>query len=88
MNVRGHIFRCGEQPQELLPAHARSGFTGPIPWRNVFIPGALVQGPDRPFDLAVSDDQEPPPLHISAAGRTNTRLQDLSDQFIRHRVGF
>jgi len=86
MDVRRQIFRCGEQPQELLPAHARSGFTGPIPWGDPLIPGALVQGPDRLFDLHLADYQEPPLLHISAAWRTDTRLQDLSDQIIRHRV--
>src|SRR5215471_19210937 len=45
MDVRGQIFRRGEQPQELLPAHARSGFTRPIPRGDPFIPGTLVQAP-------------------------------------------
>jgi hypothetical protein len=36
VNVCGQIFRRIEQPQELLPAHARSRFTGPIPWGDLF----------------------------------------------------
>jgi hypothetical protein len=54
----------------------------------VFIPSALVQGPDRLLHLGITDHQEPPTLHIAAARCTDARLQDLSDQFIRHPVGF
>src|SRR5215469_14598162 len=88
VDVRGQIFRRGQQPQELLPAHARSWFTGPIPWSDPLIPGPLVVGPHSLLDLRITDYQKPPLLHISAAWRTNTRLQDLSDQLIRHRVRF
>jgi hypothetical protein len=28
------------------------------------------------------------PLHVAAAGSTDTRLQDLADEFIRYRVWF
>src|SRR5215831_8121982 len=65
-----------------------AGIARPIPRGDLFIPGALIQGPDRLFDLAVSDDQEPPPLHIAAARRTDPRFQNLPDQIVRHRVWF
>jgi hypothetical protein len=45
-------------------------------------------GPDRLLDLRISDYQEPPTLHVSAARRAHPRLQDLADQFARHRVRF
>src|SRR5262249_21979340 len=62
--------------------------TRPIPWGHLFIPGAFVQGPDNLFDLRISDYEEPPALHISAARRTDARFEDLTDQFVRHRVRF
>jgi hypothetical protein len=36
-----------EQPQKLLPAHARGRFTSPIPRGDLLIPRTLVQGPDK-----------------------------------------
>jgi hypothetical protein len=71
---------------ESLPAHARGGFTSPIPWRNPLVPSALVVGPDSLLDLGIPDDEEPPALHIAAARGADTGLQNLSDQFGRHQV--
>ena len=88
MNVRGQIFRRIEQPQKSLPAHARGRFTGSIPWGSLLIPGPLVVGPYRLLDRRIFDDEKAPTLHVSAAWRTHARLQDLSDQFTRHRVRF
>src|SRR5580700_12308196 len=88
MNVIGQIFRRIEQPQKSLADHARGGFTRPIPWGNLLVPRTLVQGSDRRLDLWIADYQELPALHVSAARRTHTSLQDLSDQLVRHRVWF
>src|SRR5262249_20410399 len=70
-----------EQPQKSLPAHAWGRFTRPMPWRNLFIPGALVQGRDRLRDLRIAGNQKPPALHISTAGRTARQ-----DGFAEHRM--
>src|SRR6516165_4060861 len=86
VDVRGQIFCRSEQPQKSLLAPARGGFPSPMPRGDLFIPGVLVQAPNRLLDLVVSDDQEPPPLHISAAGSTYARFQDLSNHLIWHRV--
>jgi hypothetical protein len=56
------------------------------PRRNLFIPSALVVSADRLLDTGVPDHQKPPPLHVAAARRTDARLQDLADQFVRHRI--
>src|ERR1700738_2485330 len=45
-------------------------------------------GSDRLLDLWIANYQDLPALHISAARRTHTSLQDLSDQLVRHRVWF
>src|SRR6202035_1635191 len=66
----------------------QGGFTRPIPWGNLLVPRTLVQGSDRLLDLWIADYQELPALHISAAPRPHTSLQDLSDQLVRHRVWF
>ena len=88
MNMRRQIFRRPQHPLKSLPAGARSRFTSPVPWGDLFIPGALVQGPDSLFDFRIADYEEPPALHISAARRTDARFKDLSNEFIRHRVWF
>jgi hypothetical protein len=74
MDVRCQIFRHVEQPQKSLTVHAWGGFTSPIPWRDLLVPGSLVERSDRLLDTGVPDNQEPPALHISAAGRTHARL--------------
>jgi hypothetical protein len=83
----GQIFRRPQHPLKSLPAGARSRFTSPVPWGDLFIPGALVQGPDSLFYHWIADYEEPPALHIAAAGGTDARFEDLSNEFIRHRVG-
>jgi hypothetical protein len=88
MNVRRQMFRRIEQPQKSVSAHARSRFTRPVPWCDLLVPRTLVQGPDRLLDLRVADNQEPPALHVPAARGTYSCLQDLSDQFVGHRVWF
>src|SRR5271165_2979472 len=88
MDVRGQIFRRVEQPQKSFPAHARGRFTRPIPRCNLFIPGALVVGPDSLLDLRIADYQETPSLRVAAARGPDARLQDLSGKFVRHRVWF
>src|SRR6516162_5402152 len=88
MDVRGEIFCRIEQPQKSLTAHARGRFSGAITGRNLSVPGPLVEGPDCLLDLRISDYQEPPTLHVSPARGTHACLQDLADQFARHRVRF
>ena len=41
----GQIFRCIEQPQKSLAAHARGRFTSPISRGDPLIPAPLVVGP-------------------------------------------
>ena len=84
----GQIFSRRQHPLKPLPAGARGRFTGTIPWGHLFIPSPLIQGHDRLLDLRIADDEEPPSLHVSTARRTDTRLQDLTDQFVWHRVRF
>jgi len=88
MNVRGQILCRVEQPQKSFPAHARGRFTSSVAWGNLLVPRTLVQGPDSLLDLRVADYQEPPALHVAAARRTHACLQDLANQFVRHRVRF
>src|SRR5689334_23043498 len=86
MYVIGEMFGGGKHPLETLPVRARCRFTRLIPWSNLLVPGSLVQRPDSLFDLRITDYQEPPPLHISAARCTDPRFQNLTDEFVRHRV--
>src|SRR5580704_11317379 len=65
-----------------------AGSPAPISWRDLLIPGALIQGPDRLLDLRIADYQEAPALHISATRGTHARFEDLPDQFVWHRVWF
>ena len=54
-NVVTSSFRRVEQPQKSLTAHARSRLARRIPRGDLFIPGALVQGPDSLLDLHIAD---------------------------------
>lgn len=45
-------------------------------------------GPDCFPDLRVSDHQEPPPLHISAARGRNARLKDLAGEAAAGRIKY
>ena len=81
----GQVLRGIEQPQKSLPADAWGRFTRAIPWRNLFIPGALVVGPDTLLDRRVPDHEEPPMLHVATTRGADARLQDLSDQFVRNK---
>jgi hypothetical protein len=47
VNVCRKIFHRIEQPQELLPVHARNGFIGPIPWGDLFSLCPLLRKPMR-----------------------------------------
>src|SRR5438270_11560675 len=82
------MFGGGEHSLEPLTARPRSRFTRSIPWGHLLVPGTLVQGPDRLLHLRISDYQKAPPLHISATWGTDARLEDFSDQFIRHGISF
>ena len=62
VDVVGEMFGGGKHPLKSFPAGARSRFPGAIPWRNLLIPGPLIQGPDSLFDLRIADHQEPPTL--------------------------
>src|SRR5271169_2654007 len=74
MDMRCQILGRVEQPQKSLAAHPRGRFTGPITRCNLLVPGTLVIGPDRQLDLGVPDHEKPPPLHVTTAWRTDTRL--------------
>src|SRR5215471_6528848 len=54
------MFGGGKHPLKPLPAGARSRFARPIPWGHLLVPSPFVVGPDRLFDLRISDHQEPP----------------------------
>src|SRR6266851_1712514 len=72
MDMVGQILGCIEHSQKALAARSGSRITCAIPARDVLVPGPLVVGPDRPLDLGVFDDKEPPALHV--ARRTVRRL--------------
>jgi Rieske 2Fe-2S protein len=55
------------------------------PWHR---PRRAVEGPDRLFDLRIGDYQKSQALPLSATRGASARLQELSDQFVRHRVCF
>ncbi len=63
-------------------------FTRPRPRRNLFVPCALVVSPHGLLDFRIADQQKPPALHVSAARRANTGLQDLSDRSFGTGSGF
>ena len=86
MDVCSQILRCRQHSLKPLSAGVRGRFTRSIPWGDLFIPGALVHGPDRLFDLRIADDQESPSLHVSTARRADTGFKDLTDQFVRHPI--
>ena len=54
---RGQIFRCVEQPQKSLPAHARGRVASTIPGRDLLFPRAFVVCPDRLLNLRIADYQ-------------------------------
>jgi hypothetical protein len=84
--MSGQILCRVEQSQKSLAAYTRGGFTGPIPRRNLFVPGPFVIRPDSLRDLWISDYEEAPapqpqprsatqrPLVGSEATRVNMRL--------------
>jgi len=68
--------------EKAFPAHAGGRFTGPIPWRNLLIPGALYSRPPTVCLIAGSlMTRKPPPLHIfhrSAHTRPAPRIFRIS----------
>ena len=86
MDVRRQIFCRVEQPRNrsrLMP-----GAGSPDRYRGATCSShaRLDKAPTVSLDLWIADYQKAPALHISAARGTDPRLQDLSDQFVRHRV--
>jgi hypothetical protein len=53
---------------EIALGSCQSRLTCPIPWRNLFIPCALVVRPDSFLDLRIAGYQKPPALHGAALG--------------------
>jgi hypothetical protein len=64
------------------------GFTGPIPWCHLFIPRALVQGPDSLLDLRNPDYQERdlcmlPPLRAQTPASRVFRISSFGTLLLR-----
>src|SRR6266404_5376379 len=80
------MFRRGNRPQKLIPAHAMWGFTRPVARSDLCIPGTLVICSDGLFDRRVPNDNKAPMLHIAATRAAHSCLQNLPDQRLWHRV--
>src|SRR5580704_7454560 len=62
------------------------GFIRAVPRSDHFIPSTLVICSDGFLDGRVLNDKKAPILHVAAARAAHTRLQNLPDQRLWHRV--
>jgi hypothetical protein len=73
--------------QKSFPAHPRSRFANPIPRPHCSSQACLYNAPTLSLNVWISNNEEAPALHISAARRTNARLQDPTDRRVRSNSG-
>jgi hypothetical protein len=73
--------------QRSFPAHPRSRFANPIPRPHCSSQARLYHAPTLSLNVRISNNEEAPALHISAARRTNARLQDPTDRLVRSNSG-
>jgi len=67
--------------------HPKSRFASPIPRPHCSSQARLYNAPTLSLNVRISNNEEAPALHISAARRTNARLQDPTDRLVRSNSG-